>query len=326
MKNEQERIPRMSYTPEYVVKKKIPKKEPGKFRNIYIPSDEYKEYQRNILIPPLEKQISPCLSENTFAYRKGVSIIHVVDKLEDLMLHGYKWVIKLDIRKYFDSIDRGILYDQLESVISPECLQDIKMHLEVPYKYGGKLYTFKKGIYQGVPISSLLSNLYLTDLDESFQGQSKVYSLRYCDDILLLSTSKPKLKKAFTKMKKILREKKLAWEASAISNLEIESMTFLGLLFRKEGNTLQVRASRRAEYKLLEILSEAKTIEKLRDAIYSRVWYYTVGFRHLDYLEVAKDLVTQLKGVDIWDQIITTGRVSSETSFMDVYEVDNLRS
>lgn len=306
----------MEYIPSPVIKILIPKNEIGEYRGVYNPASSDKEYQRKVLLPILDSFIEPNLSNNTFAYRRGISIVDVVNTLEDLVSKGYKWLVKLDITKYFDSIDREILFEDLRLLIPEDCVADVKRHLEVPYRYKGKLHYLKIGLYQGMPISSTLSNLYLKELDDTFRGQGKVFSLRYCDDILLISTSKAKLQKAFSRLKKILRGKKLRCKATDITDMEKEETTFLGLRFKVISGKLILKASRRAEIKLIEILKEVITTEELRSAVYSRVWYYTVGFRYMDYFKVAMDLVVSSKGSDVWDECIKHKNRITDQAFM----------
>jgi len=295
----------VGYNPSPVRKALIPKKEPGKLRAIFIPKEPDKEYQRKTLLPELNEHINPHLAYNTFAYREGISIVDVVSFLERLILKGYNLVYKIDISKYYDNIDREILYGQLEPLVSEQYLEDIKRSIEVPYEYNGSLTYLDKGIYQGIPISSTLSNLYLTDMDNLFQGDNEVYSLRYSDDILLVAKSKEKLKKAITKLKTELRKKGLwcEWKEARRSNLEIEETTYLGLRISKGDKGLRVRASSHAERDLKRKILEADSEEKIKDCIRSRLFHYTVGGRYLNYRHKAKRIVKDTLGADAWDRL-----------------------
>lgn len=295
----------IGYNPSPVRKALIPKKDSREKRAIFILKEPDKEYQRKTLLPELNERINPHLAYNTFAYRKGNSIVDVVSFLERLILKGYNLVYKVDISKYYDNIDREILYGQLEPLVSEQCLEDIKRSIEVPYEYKGSLTYLDKGIYQGIPISSTLSNLYLTDIDNLFQGENEVYSLRYSDDILLVAKSKEKLKKAITKLKTELRKKGLwcKWKEARRSNLEKEETTYLGLRISKGDKGLRVRASSYAERDLKRKILEADSEEKIKDCIRSRLFHYTVGGRYPNYQHRAKRIVKETLGGDAWDRL-----------------------
>ncbi|WP_422487325.1 reverse transcriptase domain-containing protein [Gudongella sp. DL1XJH-153] len=295
----------VEYNPSPVRKAMIPKKEPGKKRAIFILKEPDKQYQRKTLLPELNERINPHLAYNTFAYRKGVSIVDVVSFLEQLISKGYNLVYKVDISKYYDNINREILYGQLEPLVSEQCLDDIKRSIEVPYEYNGSLTYLDKGIYQGIPISSTLSNLYLTDMDNLFQGENEVYSPRYSDDILLVAKSKEKLKKAITELKTELRKKGLwcKWKEARRSNLEKKETTYLGLRISKGNKGLSVRASYHAERDLRRKILEADSEEKIKDCIRSRLFHYTVGGRYPNYQFKAKRIVEETLGGDAWDRL-----------------------
>lgn len=293
------------YNPSPVRMVLIPKKIPGEFRAVFIPKEPDKEHHRETLLPELNENINPHLAYNTFAYRKGVSIVDVVSFLEQLFPKGYNLVYKVDISKYFNNIDREILYAQLEPLVSEQCLEDVKRSIEVPYEYNGSLTYLDKGIYQGIPISSTLSNLYLTDIDNLFKGQDGVYSLRYSDDILLVAKSKKKLQKAITKLKSELRKKGLwcKWDEARISNLEMEETTYLGLRISKGNKGLSVRASHHAERDLRRKILEADSEEKIRDCIRSRLFHYTVSGRYPNYLHKARRIIEETLGGEAWDRL-----------------------
>lgn len=290
---------------------KIPKKDKLESRDIYIPTEEDRSYQRKILLPQLENQINPHLSYNSFAYRKSISTYKTVEYFNTLVNDGFYWVIKLDIEKYYDSIDRAILYKTLSGILPSYLLEEVKQSLEVPYIYKNKLYPKNKGIYQGMPISPILSNLYLTELDRAFIHNNKVATIRYSDDILILSTSKKKLIDALRKIKRILRKLKLKWEQSESINLNTTDMVFVGWRFTIEEGRLVVRASRRAETSLIEALAAKITDVELAECVRGKIYYYTVGLKYSDFYLVARDIVTRMKGGDTWDRLVSNGLIPS---------------
>lgn len=296
----------VEYIPSPLTRALIPKSKPGEYREIFMPEESDKYYQRKHLLPMLNESIDPHLADNSFAYRKGISIENVIELLEKLVDKGYNLVYKVDVCGYFNNIDREILYEQMEPIVPEKWREETKRSLEVPYKYKGTLKYPKKGIYQGTPVSGTLANLYLTELDESFQGQDGVFSIRYSDDILLIARGRKKLEKAITKLKKEIRRKGLwcKWDEARISNLEEKEITYLGLRISKRGRKLRVKESQYARENLKMKLLEAYSETEARDIIRSRLYHYTVGGRYPGYLETARKTVEEVMGKGAWNRIV----------------------
>jgi hypothetical protein len=293
----------MNHEPQPVVMKKIPKKDGKSYRNIFTPPDVDNIYQKKELLPLLDKYIDPLLPDNTFAYRKGISILDVVNKLELLVNDGYRWVRKLDIKKYFDSIDRDQLYEILKQEVPSDCFEATKRCLEVPFIYRNKEHKRETGIYQGIPISSVLANLFLADIDRMYQGQDGVATIRYSDDILILAQSGNKLQDAFKDIKRMLRSKGLGRKDGMKVHMEEIATTFLGLRISKKGGQLEVKASHHAEEALVWAILNSESEEAMMDAIRTRIWYYTIDGRYPEYYLKAKDVVIEWAGYPCWKRI-----------------------
>lgn len=293
----------MNHEPQPVVMKKIPKKDGKSYRNIFTPPDVDNIYQKKELLPLLDKYIDPLLPDNTFAYRKGISILDVVNKLELLVSDGYRWVRKLDIKKYFDSIDRDQLYEILKQEVPSDCFEATKRCLEVPFIYRNKEHKSETGIYQGIPISSVLANLFLADIDRMYQGQDGVATIRYSDDILILAQSGNKLQDAFKDIKRMLRSKGLGRKDGMKVHMEEMATTFLGLRISKKGGQLEVKASHHAEEALVWAILNSESEEAMMDAIRTRIWYYTIDGRYPEYYLKAKDVVIEWAGYPCWKRI-----------------------
>jgi hypothetical protein len=293
----------MNHEPQPVVMKKIPKKDGKSYRNIFTPPDVDNIYQKKELLPLLDKYIDPLLPDNTFAYRKGISILDVVNKLELLVSDGYRWVRKLDIKKYFDSIDRDQLYEILKQEVPSDCFEATKRCLEVPFIYRNKEHKRETGIYQGIPISSVLANIFLADIDRMYQGQDGVATIRYSDDILILAQSSKKMQDAFKDIKRMLRSKGLGRKDGMKVHMEEMATTFLGLRISKKGGQLDVKASHHAEEALVWAILNSESEEAMMDAIRTRIWYYTIDGRYPEYYLKAKDVVIEWAGYPCWKRI-----------------------
>ena len=130
----------------------------------------------------------------SFRLNRGVKRA-VADILAVPGLDG-KYVYKLDIHDYFNSVDVEKILPMCEEVLGkdqPEFYAFLCAFLRNPYVTdGGKRFTDRKGIMAGNPLSSFLANLYLNDMDHTFAERGIPYA-RYSDDILVMADSEEEL-------------------------------------------------------------------------------------------------------------------------------------
>ena len=124
--------------------------------------------------------------------------------------HQYNYVLRLDIKSYYASINHSILYEQLETHFQdPRLLAYFKdiVFYEVD-KFG---YTFKakKGIPRQSSLSNFFAAMYLTPLDKCFENRAGYFYLRYNDDIIIMCKTKRQFAKAKRDMYRVLDSLKL---------------------------------------------------------------------------------------------------------------------
>lgn len=174
-----------------------------------------------VLAPVLE----PEMEEASHAYRPGRGVATAVARVSALQRQGYGYVVDGDIRAYFDSVPHRPLLARLARSIEDQRLLDlVALWLEAFDEDGA-------GIPQGSPISPLLANLYLDEVDEEIEG-SGVRLVRYADDFVLLCRSEAKAAGAMERIAALLRERGLELnpEKSRVVSFQ-EGVTFLGHLF-----------------------------------------------------------------------------------------------
>ena len=143
------------------------------------------------------------------------------------------WVLKTDVKGYYAHIDHFILYDQLQSLISNEqyLLRLCWQYLKRTVYDGGNYYDRELGISLGSPLSPLMAALYLTPLDEAFEGQEWFYA-RFMDDWVIITPTRWKLRSAVEKVNMILNQHKLtkAYDKTFIGRSQ-KGFDFLGYHF-----------------------------------------------------------------------------------------------
>jgi RNA-directed DNA polymerase len=120
---------------------------------------------------------------------------------------GYKHIVDIDQKNFFDEVDHCILLQLLyRKVKCPLILRLIRKWLRVPIQINGKLTRRRKGVPQGSPLSPLLSNIILHELDIELEKKGHRY-VRYADDFSIYTKSESAARKARFYTNKFLRDK-----------------------------------------------------------------------------------------------------------------------
>ena len=217
--------------------KRVYKKEKNKQRPLSIPCVRDRVVQTAIaqyLTPLLE----PHFEEVSFAYRQGFSVQQAIQRVIAYYQEGFQWVVDADIRAYFDEVPHHALFLQLKSHLSviPEGHQQIistliQQWLDCPILEHGKKQTFNQGIPQGSPLSPLLANLYLDQLDDALLAKNKKL-VRFADDFLILCRNEQQAEKTLNLTGDILARLQLSLNEAKtdITNFD-EGFQFLGHQF-----------------------------------------------------------------------------------------------
>jgi len=182
-----------------------PGKEP---RPIGIPTVRDRVLQTAVALtitPLLEAEFEEC----SYAYRRGRSVRMAVERIGVLQRQGYGWVVEADIERFFDCIPHPRLLAELQAVVhDSELVALTGQWLAAPVQQGAQLIPVGIGIPQGAPISPLLANLYLDQLDEELLDQG--YALvRYADDFIVLAKSRDRAEAAVELSDAVLRDLEL---------------------------------------------------------------------------------------------------------------------
>ena len=103
---------------------------------------------------------------------------------------GYDYIVDIDLKSFFDEVNHAIVLELLHNKIKcPDILRLIRKWLTVPIEINGKLTKRTKGVPQGSPLSPLLSNIMLHELDRELEKRGHRY-VRYADDFSIYTKSK----------------------------------------------------------------------------------------------------------------------------------------
>lgn len=212
-----------TYVPGPLRRVDIPKKDGG-LRTLAIPcvNDRVAQTAATLVLGP---RLDAEMEDASFAYRPGRSVRRAVARVATLRRAGYGWVVDGDIERYFDNVPHDRLLRRLErSVAEPALIDLIAVWLDAFSPEGC-------GLPQGGPISPLLANLYLDDIDESIET-SGVRLVRFADDFLLMCRSESAATQARDRMAALLASHGLRLHPDKTRVVPFEQgFRFLGHLF-----------------------------------------------------------------------------------------------
>jgi CRISPR-associated protein Cas1 len=188
------------------------------------------------LLPRLHRALDPLLLPSAHAYRTGRSVYSAGAEASRAIAGGFHEIALLDVADYYNSIDRDVLRRQLADRL-PERELEIAMALvSAPLALGGEVSLAPRGIPLGRPISPLLANVYLSDLDHAMQGLDGVY-LRYADDLFVAVRTPEERDEAEKRLAAVLRELGLELRPQKAERFRYDGTPFvyLGLAVDERG-------------------------------------------------------------------------------------------
>ena len=276
----------------------------GKTRLLGVPTTTERVLQQAVsqsIAPLFEPEFKP----NSFGFRPNKNARQAVGQARDYIHSGQNHIVDIDLKNFFDEVDHCLLLNLVyQKVKCKTTMQLLRKWLRAPIKINGKLRKRRKGVPQGSPLSPLLSNILLHQLDKEMTRRGHKF-VRYADDFSIYCKSHNQAKATRVVIEKFLKNKlklTINEEKSGIrkpSNFNLLGFGFVPVYNKGSKNQYQLVVAEKAWKNLkmrLKSITRKTTPAKLEERI-TKIKEIQQGW--LNYFR-GTNIMGKLRDIDGW--------------------------
>lgn len=213
----------------------IPKPGTAKMRPLGIPVVMDRIVSQSIHLA-LEEIFEPEFTESNFGFRRGKSQHMALEHVREIVREGHDWCVAVDLKSFFDEIPHGLILKLLRRKITDERLITLVARaLKAGVIVDGRFEKTEKGCPQGSPLSPLLSNIVLNELDHELERRGLKYA-RWADDFIILVKSERAALRVLSGVTEYLEGNlRLPVNREKSQAAKVRNVTFLGFQISKQG-------------------------------------------------------------------------------------------